>query len=121
MTADRQQKLFAEFPGLFALRHQPATVSCMAWGIECGDGWFDLLREVCLTVQSAEDFRFTQVKEKYGGLRLYHQGGGDFEEGVIAMAERASYMTCERCGNRGRPNDKGWIATLCTSCRGSNG
>lgn len=120
MTEDRQQKLFNEFPDLFALRHEPATTSCMAWGIECGDGWFDLLREVCYIVQSAEDFRFTQVKEKFGGLRLYYQGGGDFEEGVCYMAERASYMICERCGSRGRPNDKGWISTLCDSCRGGS-
>lgn len=117
MTEDRQQELFAEFPDLFALRHEPATVSCMAWGIECGDGWYDLLREACYLIQSDKQIQFTQVKEKYGGLRLYFLGGGDFEDGVVAMAERASYMICERCGSRGRPNDGGWISTLCDSCR----
>jgi hypothetical protein len=42
------------------------------WGIECGDGWFDLLWKLC---QDIEELGYCgqiiQIKEKFGGLRFY--------------------------------------------------
>lgn len=61
--------------------------------------------------------KFDQVKEKYGGLRIYFTGGDDYVEGIISMAEEYSYKVCEVCGNSGKPNKGGWITTLCESCR----
>lgn len=58
-----------------------------------------------------------QVKEKFGGLRFYYRGGDTFIEGIAAMAESMSYVTCEECGNPGKPNTSGWIRTLCTTHR----
>lgn len=60
-----------------------------------------------------------QVKEKFGGLRFYYRGGDSFIEGIATMAESMSYVTCEECGNFGKPNKIGWIRTLCTSHHGS--
>jgi hypothetical protein len=60
---------------------------------------------------------FSQVKEKFGTLRIYSYGGDQFCEGVIAMAERMSAVTCEHCGLPGKINNNGWITTLCSSCR----
>jgi NADH pyrophosphatase NudC (nudix superfamily) len=62
-------------------------------------------------------FKFDQVKEKYGGLRLYFSGGDEYAEGLVSMAEAMSYKICEVCGNAGKPNKGGWISTLCDSCR----
>ena len=64
--------------------------------------------------------RFDQVKEKYGGLRLYFSGGDEYVEGLISMAEAFSYTVCEVCGNKGESNKGGWISTLCESCRVDN-
>jgi hypothetical protein len=61
--------------------------------------------------------KFDQVKEKYGGLRLYFSGGDKYVEGLVSMAEAMSYKICEVCGNKGQPNEGGWITTLCDSCR----
>ena len=61
--------------------------------------------------------KFDQVKEKFGGLRIYFSGGDDYIEGLVAMAESISYKICEVCGERGNPNDKGWIRTLCEKCK----
>jgi NADH pyrophosphatase NudC (nudix superfamily) len=61
--------------------------------------------------------KFDQVKEKFGGLRIYHSGGDDYIDGLIGMAESFSYKICEICGERGQPNKGGWISTLCDECR----
>lgn len=54
-----------------------------------------------------------QVKEKFGGLRFYYNGGDDYIKGVVDMAEEMSYVTCEECGAPGKPTKGGWIRTLC--------
>ena len=59
-----------------------------------------------------------QVKEKFGGLRFYYSGGDEYIDGLVAMAEAMSCVTCERCGEVGKQNQKGWIETLCYDCRG---
>ncbi len=64
-----------------------------------------------------ESVKFDQIKEKFGGLRIYHSGGDDYIDGLIGMAESFSYKICEVCGERGKPNKGGWIATLCDKCR----
>jgi hypothetical protein len=59
---------------------------------------------------------FTQIKEKYGTLRVYHSGGDEYCEGIIAMAEQMSSVTCEDCGVPGKVRNGGWIRTLCDTC-----
>ena len=121
MSPELEQKLYEDFPALFANRETKG--SCLIYGCEHGDGWYGILRAACNRIASHEEyagvktFQFTQIKEKYGTLRLYHYGGDSFCEGVVSMAEAMSAMTCERCGERGRPNDGGWISTLCEGCR----
>ena len=57
--------------------------------------------------------RVEQIKEKFGGLRFYYQGGDDRIEGMVNMAEIWANHTCETCGNKGKRRDGGWIRTLC--------
>jgi len=59
---------------------------------------------------------FTQIKEKYGTLRVYYNGGDEFCQGVIDMAESMSSVTCEDCGVPGKVRDRGWIRTYCDDC-----
>lgn len=54
-----------------------------------------------------------QIKEKFGTLRFYYDGGDDFCRGVVSMAEAMSAVTCEVCAAPGKSNDGGWIRTLC--------
>jgi len=69
----------------------------------------------------------TQVKEKFGDLRIYFhtkgagQGGYDRVEGFVDALCAISRRTCEACGARGRTrNDRGWILTLCDVCDGKD-
>jgi len=88
------------------------------FGFECGDGWFDLLWDLCLKLEELKfEGKVQQVKEKFGGLRFYVDGATDEQWKVIEEAEAKSYKTCETCGQSGKVGGKGWIATLCDICR----
>lgn len=54
-----------------------------------------------------------QVKEKFGTLRFYYDGGDDYVLGVVNMAESLSACTCEVCGNHGKITGNGWLSVRC--------
>ena len=61
----------------------------------------------------------TQVKEKFGGLRFYYNGGDDIIQGMVQLTESLSYLVCEECGVMNEmvnPNYDGWIQTTCSEC-----
>ena len=46
----------------------------MYWGITCDDGWLNLLESTCEKIMKLDEcdmIQFSQVKEKFGGLRIY--------------------------------------------------
>ena len=141
MDQELQNQLFEKYPDLFSNKDKDIMSSCMGWGIEAGNGWYDIISSVCWMIKQHEDnikwqteykqktepdyqsdyfpVKFDQVKEKYGGLRLYFSGGDEYVEGLVSMGEAMSYKVCEVCGNKGKPNEGGWISTLCDGCRKS--
>jgi len=61
--------------------------------------------------------KFIQIKEKFGGLRLYHDGGDERLCKAIMLLEHLSYTTCEECSAPGRVRTNNyWIRTLCEEC-----
>ena len=54
-----------------------------------------------------------QVKEKFGGLRFYYEGGDEHISGMVRMAEEWADHSCEECGKPGKSRSGGWIRTLC--------
>lgn len=56
---------------------------------------------------------FSQIKEKYGTLRLYMNLSSDAIDAYISIAEDASNSTCEQCGNYGKLRRNSWIYTAC--------
>lgn len=54
-----------------------------------------------------------QIKEKFGGLRFYYQGGDDHISGMVTMVEVWAGHTCEKCGDKGTRRQGGWVRTLC--------
>lgn len=60
--------------------------------------------------------RFVQVKEKMGGLRASHRGGGPAARSLIRATEDESLHVCDRCGETGTLRClSGTWATLCDS------
>jgi hypothetical protein len=50
-------------------------------------------------------------------LRFYADHANEEGNKLIMWAEKMSYSICEECGRPGKPNDKGWIKTLCDKCK----
>lgn len=61
-------------------------------------------------------FRFQQIKEKYGTLRLYNNGEGENTHKVIRYYENLSMCYCFMCGKPARYCTQGWIEYLCEDC-----
>ncbi len=122
MKAELQKELVEGFPQFFQDINLPPTQTCMCWGCECGDGWFGILKKLCEDIATSdppEGFKFSQVKEKFGGLRVYTFGGTEQISQLIHGAQKESYKTCEECGGKEDVLSDwicGWVRTLCKSC-----
>jgi len=63
----------------------------------------------------------TQIKEKFGGLCFYYNGGDDTIHGMVSLAESMSYDICETCGTTENVGStSGWIYTCCWNCLEKN-
>ena len=128
-------KLLCEkYPKMMVNRNKDMKETCMCWGFECGDGWFNILDQLMGNIQHHIDWNnknfekgykqykqvpqvtLDQVKEKFGTLRFYYSGGDDEISGMVRMAESMSGVTCEGCGNLGERRGGGWVHTYCTPC-----
>lgn len=86
--------------------------------LDVGVGWLPLLSDLHDELSGLDpEYRLHQVKEKFGGLRVYY----DIKAGVVAEArsavERAegrAWQTCERCGRPGSIREiTGWRRVAC--------
>jgi hypothetical protein len=119
-------KRLAEFQKYKFINPDPTLKNnLMAFGFEIGDGWIPIMRELCEKIQAEidsdpeayKDLEFTQVKEKWGGLRVYLNYYYPKIEELVDDAEAKSFETCEVCGKPGKlREDRSWIVTLCDEC-----
>lgn len=72
----------------------------------------DLERDIVIPPKIPHVF-IEQIKEKFGGLRFYYQGGDDYISGLVSMAEDWANRSCEMCGAPGKKMGGGWIRTVC--------
>lgn len=123
MYTEEQYNEFAkrmeeQFPKMFAGKYG---------GFAIGAGWWPIIESLCANIQSHIDWQnknhekhpvveqvvVEQIKEKFGGLRFYYQGGDEKIQGMVRMAESWASTICEECGLPGKSRNTGWIKTLC--------
>ena len=128
MSPKLQNKLYKKFPTLFSRRKLDEMESCMYFGIECDDGWYDLIYRMCEKLQEYGDenglkFQLEQVKQKFGALRvsLYNEFSSanilrtsntgyrtllreqyNFAQKIINKYEEHSATVCEETGGEGQ-------------------
>ena len=89
--------------------------------LSVGPGWHPLLAAFWKYLDqrnegSPDPIVVVQVKEKYGGLRIYLSHGDNYEVGMTSGIRLASTTICEDCGEPGElRNDIVWIRTLCSA------
>ena len=93
-------------------------------GFAVSQGWWPILEKLCANIQHHIDWKnresqvvpqvvVAQIKEKFGGLRFYYDGGDEQISGMVRMAEAWADVACEECGAIGTRRSGGWIRTLC--------
>lgn len=115
------KQLESEYPKMFTHKYG---------GVAVGEGWWPIIQSLCRNIQYHIDWKqeqkekynrgegceqvvVTQIKEKFGGLRFYYDGGDEYINGLVTMAESWAARTCEECGVPGKQRSGGWIRTLC--------
>lgn len=91
-------------------------------GFDLPEGWVDLVyRCHCELLEEAPDYKLTQVKEKFGGLRFYYEGAPKDSNArdIVSFYERMSYRVCDKCGTTKdvSTGGGGWVRSLCEPCR----
>ena len=119
---DFSKRMEATYPKIFAGQYG---------GFAVDKGWWPIIESLCGQIQSYTDWNnmnretrpvvpqtvVMQVKEKFGGLRFYYDGGDEAVAGMVRMAEAWASHACEECGAPGTLGGKGWIKTLCPTHR----
>jgi hypothetical protein len=107
-------------------------------GFDVGPGWWPIVESLCRHIYRYAEYQqktrdlllasnpynvavpdaiqpviVRQIKEKFGELRFYHDGGNAKIDGMVAMAEVWAAHTCEQCGKPGKHRTGGWFKTLC--------
>jgi hypothetical protein len=166
MTSELEHKLIEKYPKLFRDVNRSPKESLMCFGCEHGDGWYDIIDNLCGYISHLQknvsyylslkedikdsddksfngqfhcpDVVFTQIKEKYGTLRVYWNFAeienydeiksklknpdeldeyikryDNMVENAIDFCEYLSSKTCEMTGKPGKLYSKGWCVTLC--------
>lgn len=109
----------------------PIMYGGMYGGFAIGKGWWHIIERLSANIDSRVRWKnemakkfpekyeecppvtVHQIKEKFGGLRFYYEGGDDYVAGLVTMAESWAATTCETCGERGKFRSGGWMRTLC--------
>lgn len=124
MKKELENKLKKKFPSLYKNLYKENT--CMQWGIECDDGWYDLIYNLSSELdswckQNKLQVNAAQIKEKFGTLRFYFNSANVFTNNqyeeissIVYKYEKLSGTVCELTGNVGELKVKGyWYKTLC--------
>lgn len=118
MSPSLTTALFDDFPDLYRSKDKSTQVSLMPFGFECSDGWEPLIRKLSeqltfLAKVEGTDIEAVQVKEKFGTLSFYTNGGTDIMTACIQRTEHLSSQTCEVCGEYAKTRGGSWVRTLC--------
>lgn len=167
MSPELEQKLIEKYPILFRDKDKSPRESLMCFGCEFSNGWYKIFDDLCayltrltkheIFLRLKDEFKteenkgyiyvhyptvsFTQVKEKYGTMRVYWIGNGienydelkekvhdlndlesqvkryyDRVEHAIDFTEFLSSKVCEECAEPGKIYTNGWYMTRCKKC-----
>ena len=93
------------------------------WNKDVNDPEYDwsdkssfIKREERAVPELVEQVVAKQIKEKFGTLRFYYDGGDEFIRGLDYMATSMSSVVCEVCGNPGKSRStkkQRWVLVLC--------
>jgi len=124
VNEDNTKRIIELCPSFF--RGVEGTSFCR-FGFECGNGWTELLLEFAnavantiskLPMEQGTKIVCLQIKEKFGGIRIYYSPVHPSIDNAVWVAEGKSMRTCEKCGSPGEREMNGtWMTTRCSEHR----
>ena len=92
------------------------------------EGWFELFLQMCEDIREPlekggclDRFRFLDVKEKYGSMRLYSSGATEEVQDILFKYEFLSQQVCCLCGKPATLETDGYICPYCDECVAKSG
>jgi hypothetical protein len=62
MNSELTQRLVKRFPVLYQDYHSPMTQTCMCWGFDHGDGWFEIIWQLSLAIEEELGYSWLQKR-----------------------------------------------------------
>lgn len=124
MKKELSDSLYASYPNLFPPLDRLGDSPFKQRGFEIGNGWYDLAKDLAESLSKLSDtIVVTQIKEKFGALRVYTHAPVDIQGAVydlVSRAESKSVLTCSSCGNPCTRETTNFVTrTVCKVCLNS--
>lgn len=126
-TAEERKALIERYPYLQPRRLVDDSIpsdynfSYIRGEHELPPGWIKFFLQACEDIREPlrlagqlESFRFSQIKEKYGSMRLYTFGAPAEVHEILDRYEFLSEQICCECGKPAIGLTKGWIYPYCS-------
>ena len=85
MKRELDEILCKKYPKMMVNRHKPMMETCMCWGFECGNGWFNILDQLMGNIQHHIDW-----KEKQRNWAIEHNNMvSQCREGIFDLFEKS--------------------------------
>ena len=97
----------------------PRYLRVQTGGVQCGEGWYPLLWDLCTAIEALEHLGMPKVssfraEERLGGLFIKVGSDSFIVRELARDAEQKAATTCESCGNPGSLHlGHGFAKTLC--------
>lgn len=62
MRKELDEQLCAKYPLIFRDRHEDPSKTCMYWGLDVGDGWYNIIDALCANIQNHIDNRLEEIE-----------------------------------------------------------
>jgi len=112
MTKDELTASYRHFYGIMIANADLISPRCIDIGTT--PGWISLIERIIAVVRARnETIQIVQIKEKFGSLRFYFDGGSSELREEIRKIEAEASKTCDVCGDVGSSGGDGWVVTRC--------
>lgn len=129
LTTEQITQLVAKYPYLIPRnvwtgeKEEDYDYSYIHGQYELPTGWNRLFLLLCkellphiVASKLKDKFYFTQIKEKYGTMRVYTSCLPDAADNIIGYYESFSKYVCFICGQFAKYYTTGWVAYYCENC-----
>ncbi len=120
MSPEETKKLLERFPLIYSGYYLPEEESLMSRGFQCGDGWFKLIWQLSMEIETQSKAlgidvpQACEIKQKMGGLTYRIDSNHPIFSEIISEAAELSLIICEKCGRHGKWMRKpGLLQVLC--------